>query len=246
MSAALTFDLDWAPEWCIENCIKICREAGVKATFFVTHPSAALRSIASDPQFELGIHPNFLNCSDHGRTTKEVMDHCLSLVPDAKSMRTHALVQSTHILAEISDDYPGIETDVSLLLPLHRGLYPTDIYLGRLLRRFTRLPYFWEDDVMAVWPGWNWSVVPQTDGLAIYDFHPVFVALNISTMKGYEQIKNMQPPRPLYERTPEDFAPHTERGSGSGTFLKTLIASRPSDAFVTIAEITGAYRAGSR
>ena len=240
---ALTFDIDWAPEWCIENCIAICREARVKATFFVTHPSSAMRSIYGDPQFELGIHPNFLAGSDHGRTTREVIDSCLALVPVARAMRTHALVQSSPMLAEVSDDYPNIETDVSLFLPFHQALAPTDIYLGKSSRRLTRLPYFWEDDIMTVWPGWNWQAVPESNGLAIYDFHPLYVALNMTNVRGYQRIKSMMPYRPLNERTPEDFAPFVEVGSGSGTFLRMLVNSRPRDNFLTISEITAAHRA---
>ena len=44
MTAALTFDVDWAPEWAIEVALDAC--AGQPATFFVTHRSPALASPA--------------------------------------------------------------------------------------------------------------------------------------------------------------------------------------------------------
>lgn len=241
---AVTVDVDWAPEWCIQMCIDILRKAGVKATFFVTHRSTVISSIAHDPQFELGIHPNFLENSSHGATIKEVMDHCLTLAPDAKSMRTHALVQSSPIFSEIADQYETIETDVSLFLPFHRYLHPTDLYMGTSARRLTRLPYFWEDDLMTKWPNWDWETVPNPMGLAIYDFHPCYIALNMTTMKGYENIKWRVPWRPLFENAPEDFAPYVETGTGTRSFFERLVNTHPAAQFLKISEITAAYRNG--
>ena len=198
--SAITFDVDWAPEWAIEQCIELCRTYSVPATFFVTHPSPALQAIATDPLFELGIHPNFLPGSSHGSDFTQVLDCCLELVPSARSMRTHALVQSSRLFALVCDHYAKIETDVSLFLPNHPGLQPTELYLGDTQRSIVRLPYFWEDDVCAEWPGWSWSqAVPQSDGLRIFDFHPAYIALNMKRMQNYRQLKHVLGSRRLYE-----------------------------------------------
>src|SRR5207244_3974947 len=71
----------------------------VRATWFVTHMSPAISRLRRNPElFELGIHPNFLPGSTHGDTPDAVLRHCRALVPDAVSMRTHCLVQSTLLL----------------------------------------------------------------------------------------------------------------------------------------------------
>ncbi len=113
MTAAITFDIDWAPDFAIEMCANICQDNGVGATFFATHASPILASIASRPGFEIGIHPNFLENSSHGRLPTDVMAFCMDIVPDAKCMRTHSLVQSSPILGMIADEYPQIEIDAS-------------------------------------------------------------------------------------------------------------------------------------
>lgn len=38
----LTFDLDWAPDWIIEEVVSILIDNCVKSTWFVTHASPAI------------------------------------------------------------------------------------------------------------------------------------------------------------------------------------------------------------
>ena len=80
MTAVITFDINWAPDFVIEMCANICQDNSVGATFFATH----------------------------GRLPTDVMAFCMDIVPDAKCMRTHSLVQSWPILGMIADEYPQI------------------------------------------------------------------------------------------------------------------------------------------
>ena len=239
---AITFDIDWAPDWCIEECAAQCREFGVPATFFVTHACSALRNLAEDPLFELGIHPNFLShCTRDGWRT--VLDGCMETVPDAQSIRTHGLVQSSALFATIADDYQNILTDVSVLLPFHPNLCPTDLYIGRSCRRLTRLPYFWEDDVAANWPGWDWTApIPSHPGLKIFDFHPIHVALNTRELTRYESLKRAIDPAPLHDASRKDCAPFVNEGFGTATFLRGLLEAKHQAEFLTVADITAQYR----
>ena len=67
---ALTFDIDWAPDWAIDLTAGILREREVRATWFVTHESPAVDRLREDSElFELGIHPNFLPGSTQARVT---------------------------------------------------------------------------------------------------------------------------------------------------------------------------------
>jgi hypothetical protein len=239
---ALTFDVDWAPDWCVELCAELCAQAGVPATFFITHASPALEALRQRPLVELGVHPNFLPGSAHGNTARTVLDHCLALVPEASAMRTHGLFQSSALMALVSDQYPAIETDVSLLLPFHRNLQPTDLYMGASRRRLTRLPYCWEDDVAATWPGWRWDTDPViAPGLAIFDFHPIHVALNTTTLERYEALKHTLAAKPIAQASQADLAPFVGRGPGTRDFLARLLTRTDRSRFHKISDITRAH-----
>lgn len=222
---AITFDIDWAPDWAIELCASLVAEFESRATFFVTHQSPILSSLERDTsRFEVGLHPNFLQGSTQGGTFSTVLDHCLEIVPTARTLRTHALMQSTPLFELVADRYPQIESDVSLLLPFHEDLRPTDIYLGRSNRRLVRLPYNWEDDIVAEWPGWSWTnETKRKAGLEIYDFHPIHIALNTDRMDRYRSFKASLNGKPLTETTPQDVAPFVNRGEGARSFLQRLL-----------------------
>ncbi|VVN23560.1 polysaccharide deacetylase WbmS family protein [Pseudomonas fluorescens] len=239
---SITFDIDWAPEWAVADCADICRKAGVKATFFATHPDDILKDLLASKSFEVGIHPNFLPNSSQGKATEEVIEYILSIVPHAKSMRTHALVQSSQILANIVKN-TEIETDVSLLLPFHKNLAPTRLYFESGGRPLIRLPYYWEDDVSANWPGWSWSspIEHDQDGLRIYDFHPIHVALNMSTMQDYDRLKSGLNGRPLTSLTRAECKTFVRQGEGTRTYIERLVSSVAENRFQTISEITKAY-----
>ena len=240
---ALTFDIDWAPDWCIAACRDICIEKNVKATFFVTHPSAVISELIDDDHFEIGIHPNFLANSSHGSEPAEIIETCLELSPDAKSMRTHALVQSTPILTMVSENYQQIDTDVSLFLPHLTNLEPVDFYFGENGRRITRLPYYWEDDVAAEWPGWDWhGGPPPSTGLRIFDFHPTYVGLNMKKLAPYLKLKQRLAGRPLFQATQEDFEDLINHGTGDRDFLKRVIDSLDPCSFKTVSDICTMFR----
>jgi hypothetical protein len=237
--AAITFDIDWAPDWCIDMCRGICLDAGIPATFFATHPSPVVEELKADSRFEVGIHPNFLSGSSHGSTTEEVLDYCLSLVPLARSMRTHALVQSSGILGLVLTRCPNITVDVSLLLPGHAGLASTLLHLG-LSRPLIRLPYYWEDDVASVDPEWSWDRgPPDSEGLRIFDFHPVHVALNSASLAGYGRLKAGMKAKPLTAADRSDFGPYVNPGLGTRDFLERAISEIGRGEFGTIQDVAG-------
>lgn len=242
--SAITFDVDWAPDWAIALCAEICAAHGMPATFFVTHPSDALDEIGRREDVELGIHPNFNPGTTQGRCEEEIVDYCLDLAPAAAAIRTHALVQSTPILALISDRYPQIETDTSVLLFGHDNLQPVDVYYGQRKRRLTRLPYNWEDDVAADRPDWSWSSGDEKlPGLAIYDFHPIHVALNTASMAQYANLRAAVGGKPLTAVTEKEARPFVESGRGALTYLESILKSK-SHHFLTISKITEQYRLG--
>src|SRR4030066_1641297 len=95
----ITIDVDWAPDWMIEYMANVLIKKHVKSTWFVTHISPAIKIIHQRIDlFEIGVHPNCLFGSTHGNNEDEVLRHIKELIPDAITMRTHALYQSTPFL----------------------------------------------------------------------------------------------------------------------------------------------------
>lgn len=245
-TAAITFDIDWAPDWCVALCRDICLAHGIPATFFATHPSAELSRLLSDDRFEVGIHPNLLPNSSHGATTEDVLRYCLDLVPSARSMRTHALVQSTGLFQTVLRAAPSIRFDVSLFLPSHAGLTPTRFYVGED-RPIIRIPYYWEDDVASMTPGWSWDSDPlPSDGLQIFDFHPIHVALNMATMRQYTDLKNTIGQSRMDLLSESDVEPFVNSACGTRTFLERAIARIGAARFDTIAALSESYLAERR
>lgn len=187
---AITLDIDWAPDFMIDAVAAMLVEAGVKATWFVTHASPAVdRLRAHGGQFELGIHPNFLPGTTHGASPDEILSHCLDIVPDATSLRTHGLAWSS-LLFERVLERPQLSVDVSLFVPMARALHPVAFWWRRTM--LLRAPYYWEDSCEMSKPIATWSLASLRgtgDGLKIFNFHPVHVFLNTHDFDHYREVK---------------------------------------------------------
>ncbi|MDG6218715.1 MAG: hypothetical protein QCI00_04660 [Candidatus Thermoplasmatota archaeon] len=191
----LTFDIDWAPDWCISDIAKILIEKEIKSTWFVTHDSPAIRHLSEYPDlFELGIHPNFQNGSTQGNSPKEVMEYLLNIIPDASSVRTHGLVQSSHLLKMMAEEF-NIKDDVSIFLPYTPNIQPHNCYISND-KYITRIPFFWEDDsaFLSLHNKFNFQESKyHTTGLKIYNFHPIHIYLNSNGYAMYEKCKSEYP-----------------------------------------------------
>lgn len=221
---AVTFDIDWAPDWAIALCADMCRRRGIPATFFTTHASAAVDELRRDRLFEVGIHPNFLSGSSHGTRFGDVIEFCLALVPEARSMRSHDLFGCSSLFALIVERYGQIKTDSSLFLPGCKSCAPIINYHGDPARPLVRVPFSFADNVAARSPGWSWEREPSlTGGLMVFDFHPALIALNLDVPRAYAQLKAATGSRPLNEASREDFAPFVNSGAGARTWLQRLL-----------------------
>lgn len=235
---AVTFDIDWAPDFMIRECMEICADGGIPASFYATHPTPILAEIEQDPRFELGIHPNFLPRSSHGSTYDEVMAYCMKLAPRATSMRTHSLYQDSRMFAHIAHAYPQITVDASLFLAGHPNLQRVDLHLGEG-RVIHRLPFYWEDDSFAGMPQSDWTKPPVTTaGLNIFAFHPVHVAINTASMTTYEAMRSKQPN--IQSWTKEFTTEYVNDSAGARSFLKGLIETVPKAEFMTITQMGNA------
>lgn len=210
----LTFDTDWCENWMVEDIVSVLLKTGIRATFFVTNEMPALRILRVHPdQFELGIHPNFMVGSTHGQSEDEVLLHCKTMIPEAVSMRSHGLYQSSNIL--IKAYAMGIRNDESNFMPEAEKLSPYTFRFGSC--RMKRLPYNWEDDYFMDDAAHDWSSLPTEDDV-VYDFHPVHIALNSSGLAAYRELKEA---KTVFSREVVDR--YRGRTVGTGDFFRLLI-----------------------
>lgn len=196
----LTGDQDWAPPWALDRQVSIAHEAGVPLHLFVTNDAPLVRE--PSPGLTLGIHPNFLPGSSHGKDTAQVVEHCMALVPGAKTARMHSYAECTPWLIALAR--AGIRADSNTCTMLQPGLVPLLQIVGLL-----RFPVFLEDDVLLRWAG----CPPPLDalvehlhrpGLKLLDFHPSLVGLNARSADDYARRRTAlaasQPPPEHGER----------------------------------------------
>jgi hypothetical protein len=187
----LTFDVDWAHDRVLEDSIDLVEQAGVAATWFVTHDTPLLARLRSNPRFELGIHPNFLPLllagdPAKGDTAAAVLDRMLDIVPEATAVRSHSLVQSGRLLQTFRDK--GLSHDANMFIPDHSAmtLRPWTDWFG-----IERAPFLWEDDFWC--DTGRRSTIPallQREGIISFNFHPIHVFLNSETLDRYEKARD--------------------------------------------------------
>ena len=221
-ACAITLDIDWAPDVAIDYAARALLSRGIPATWFVTHASPAIERLRETPElFELGIHPNFLPGSTHGNSVDDIIAHCMNLVPEAKSVRTHALVQSTPLLMKLMA-LTELENDLSLFLPYAEHATPVEYCLGG--HQLLRIPYVWEDDIEMEQPRPHWNpdqVLSRCDGYVIFDFHPIHIFLNSPSMVPYTKAKGL--PLGLSAADAKQLEPLVHQGDGAGRYFLTLL-----------------------
>ncbi|MBI88588.1 MAG: hypothetical protein CMG60_00760 [Candidatus Marinimicrobia bacterium] len=188
-SIFLSFDFDWCHDLVLQDSIELVNKYNVEATWFVTHNTRLLSNLLKNEKFELGIHPNFnkllQNSNNQEKNIKDVFDKFLNLVPDSKVLRSHSLVQSSHILQEAVNR--NFTHDCNDIIPhwnkitLKPWIHPSGLY---------KCPHFWEDDVNYVSNDkTSITYLMQKKGLKIFDFHPIHIYLNTNDLDLYEQTR---------------------------------------------------------
>lgn len=216
----LTFDIDWAHDEILEDTIDLVEMYKLSATWFVTHATPLLGRLRNNPYFELGIHPNFNFLLDGdnraGNNANEVVDRLMTLVPEAKCVRSHSLTQNSNLIDMFS--HKGFTHECNTLIPANSGiaLKPWASF-GSL----TRVPHFWEDDVHVLYdsigiPQPNPAELASAGGLKVFDFHPIHVFLNTESLDRYERA------RPFFQN-PEELIKLRYEGYGTRNRLIELL-----------------------
>ena len=220
---AITLDVDWAPDFIIAEVATLLRKRQVRATWFVTHASPAIDDLRNSPDlFELGIHPNFLPCSTHGVNVEAVLDHCMALVPDAVSYRSHSIYQSGRLYAAILARTP-IRVDANTFLPGWPNIQPIMHVLSEGI--LTRVPFFWIDDfeMCKEYKSWTYERFKDQTGLQVFAFHPLHVYLNSSSLTTYDDLKRTV--GSLVSADEKDIQPFRQSGAGAKTMFDDVVKS---------------------
>jgi len=219
---ALTFDIDWAPDFAILKCLDLVEKANCKSTFFATHDTPLNQEIISRGH-NLGIHPNFLPGSTHGSDVKTIITECLKYAPDAWCMRTHALVQSSPLLNQIFSKFPQLKLDVSLFL--HRSPHAHKASWNYDGIAFDRLLYNWEDDAQFFVNSSEERQELFFGDLTVLDFHPLDVFLNSSDGSEYAKLKKETDGIPLSSLDFDTVSGFINSGSGTRSYLEEVLDS---------------------
>jgi hypothetical protein len=238
---AITLDVDWAPDFVIDAVSESLRSRGARATWFVTHDSAAIRRLFDHQDaFEIGIHPNFMAGSSQGATYREALDCLMRIVPGAKSVRTHGMVYSAEISRIFAVEY-GIENDSSIFLGQMAGIVPQEVHYGDKL--LLRMPYYWSDDAeMSIKRKIDFTLRDkgfEDPGLKVLCLHPIHIYLNSASMGKYNELKKKVSIKDCAESTAE---PYRHEGTGAGSFLRAVIEEYGNRGFRTMSEIGKQWR----
>jgi hypothetical protein len=180
-----TSDIDWAPEAVIEDTIGLFNKYGVKCTFFCTHRSSVIDSIKNDPNFELGIHPNFLPIlNDKKGSVSEVMEQVLNIIPDAKGIRTHSMVQSTPMLQTFKNY--GLTYEANTYLPYWADIKPSKLWNG-----LVKVPHNFEDDLHFMYGKSfeNCELNLEDRKFNVFCIHPIHIFLNTESEETYNNAR---------------------------------------------------------
>lgn len=222
----ITFDIDWACDAVLEDTMALVADADAAATWFVTHDTGLLRSLFSNPKWELGIHPNFNPLLDGtarpGLNAGMVISDLMDIVPTAKSVRSHSMTQSSRLLDKFLS--AGLTHDVNHFIPsgCNVSMKPWRHWNGLL-----RVPYIWEDDVHCAYSGTSQpepepssSATVVEGGLRVFDFHPVHVFLNTESLDRYERTRSIH-------HNPAELIKYRFSGYGTRNRLLALLGSLP-------------------
>jgi len=179
----VTVDLDWAPDFMLEDLRSLLHGSGLPVTFFCTHRTPAVEALIGLPGCEAGVHPNLLDA----RPAEEILDELRRLFPGATGVRNHALFFHSRLLPLLLD--AGFRYLSNDLMFLAEGLAPWHDWSGMV-----RLPIYWEDDVHCLYFGERFELELlrlRTPGTKVLSFHPVHIFLNTRDMLDYEGCKGL-------------------------------------------------------
>lgn len=222
MKVILSFDVDWAPDFMVEEVYELLKKHNVRGTFLGTHSSPLMDKIARDPSCELGIHPNFFASSSHGKSFDEVLGFMKENFPSATSCRTHGLFQFGSLFGKMRE-HNGITVDSSIFAPGMRD--PKAFNVESPNGPVTRIPFVFADDAWIEKQCPELHIDLKSEAYHVILFHPVHVYLNSSSPWAYREMRKVHADvASISEETASRFKEKNIRGTRQ--MLEELLAKK--------------------
>lgn len=211
----ISLDIDWAHDEVIFDVFSLVSKFEVDTTWMVTHETDLLSDLSNSGNCELGIHPNFNYLLEGdfrlGKSTQEIVDRMMCLVPQAKVARSHSVCQSSRISQIFS--LAGIKFDSNDYIPANQIslIQPWTLENGII-----KIPYFYSDELACLRPTPDNLSMISRKGLRVFNFHPIHVFLNTESLDRYERT------RPLHQN-PKELIKHRYQGYGTRSRLIELL-----------------------
>lgn len=218
----LSFDVDWASDDVVKYLLDILDSFEVKATFFITHDSPILNELKCNKNIELGIHPNFNPYFEQDNFSKPVNDIVKELVDLTESniIRNHSLTMSSRWNDVYLNNGIKYSSNYCLYgLENNRPFYLTNSLI--------EVPvYFFDDASMAIKEKYPEKFHKEENiynadfnGIKVFGFHPIHVALNSNTNSFYEETRSIH-------RNLTEIIKIQNKENGIKDILKRLIQGR--------------------
>jgi len=209
----LSLDIDWAHDEVIRDSLELIKRAQIQSTWFVTHQTSILSDLQQDSLIELGIHPNFnpLLEGESNRSSTKIINDCLSMVPNARSVRSHSLTQNERLIDQFKN--AGLTHISNFFIPLECGMQIRPFCLWDFM---IMVPHVWQDNV-ALKMNMRFPVISDLElGPLVLDFHPIHIYLNTENLERYERT------RPFH-KNPKELIKHRYSGYGTRNRLLELL-----------------------
>lgn len=187
----LTFDMDWANDSVLRYFHSMICELGIRGTLYTTHHTPMLEEIRANNLLELGIHPNFNKLLENTDTKtaniQTKIKELLEIVPEAVSVRSHSLTQSS-IMSKYFSSY-GLKYELNVFFPVSNHTY---INSYRDVWGMIQVPFIFEDDIYLMSDNKHdieWFLGQSFHAPRVFNFHPIHLFLNTDTMERYENSK---------------------------------------------------------
>lgn len=211
----LSFDIDWAHDYVIDYLLQILDKYHVSATLFATHRCGSIQNILQNPEYDVGLHPNFNNLlqgNSNGSSYLSICDDLKEIFPQATSVRSHSLCFGS--LIQVAYEKLGLTHDSSILLPYQNNDNP--VYPWKMWDGLIRVPYFFCDYVTAMTTDAPMDTLVARPGLKVFDFHPIHVFLNTESLQRYERTRS-------FHHQPAELTKHIYHGYGTHSRLIELL-----------------------
>ena len=225
----LSFDIDWAPDWIIDDILNFLKKKKCKVTFFITHKSEIIKKIREDGH-TIGIHPNFYKKSCQEEKPIKVVENLLNIAPDAQIMRTHRLFYDSGVFSKIFSIFKNLKYDCSL--------YTYKFPLIKKFKLFTdnveinRINFNWMDYTALMDNKNSWNKINFDANLYFMNFHPILLFINAAKYKDYAALKKKFFNKKFYKLKKNEIMPFVNtKKFGTKFFFEEIINDQANHKF---------------